>query len=244
MNIFTYWEGKLLDYLRLSLVSLLRLREKVNVYILTPEMWCVVDSVLHPSYKMLRSPAHRADCIRVAALYLYGGWWADADTLWLRDPKHLVMDKDQFLYLQWKSGRVLNGYMYGTRGCPVLGEWLDRINFYLKGGSKSFSWMQLGEECITPIVREYEKHTTLIRNLPLHTFIPIDFCSDPQLFFRRGENLESYLMPDTVAIAFNHDYFVYHYYRLMYRNLKHLVDKGDMLFNQVIRKGLSQLSRG
>src|SRR5688572_26253720 len=80
-NLFIYWEGKTLPYIRLCRKSIIK-NANMFVHVVTPTN---IDSYLsmHPTFKerlfKLRLVAQRSDYIRVALLNKYGGFWIDSD---------------------------------------------------------------------------------------------------------------------------------------------------------------------
>jgi hypothetical protein len=74
----------------------------------------------------LRSPAERANILRLEALWRFGGVYVDTDFECLRSIEPLIEDAELFISLA-KPGRVNNALMGSVAGHPILDEALDRI---------------------------------------------------------------------------------------------------------------------
>jgi inositol phosphorylceramide mannosyltransferase catalytic subunit len=74
----------------------------------------------------LRSPAERANILRLEVLWQFGGVYVDTDFECLRSIEPLIEDASFFISLA-KPGRVNNALMGSVAGHPILDEALDRI---------------------------------------------------------------------------------------------------------------------
>jgi inositol phosphorylceramide mannosyltransferase catalytic subunit len=74
----------------------------------------------------LRTPAERANILRLELLWRFGGVYTDTDFECLRSIEPLIEDAELFISLA-KPGRVNNAMMGSVAGHPLLDEALDEI---------------------------------------------------------------------------------------------------------------------
>jgi hypothetical protein len=74
----------------------------------------------------LRTPAERANILRLELLWRFGGVYTDTDFECLRSIEPLIQDSELFISLA-KPGRVNNALMGSVSGHPLLDEALDAI---------------------------------------------------------------------------------------------------------------------
>ena len=210
MKVFSYWEGPMPEYIKICIQTMERNCDRFTL--LTPE-----NIEQHLSYsplnieacKMLRKPAHRADCYRVAIIHLNGGLWLDCDTVVISGlnsfKKTVSPYRDAFFYSKWNDGRVLNGYFYATKNNNLLGEWLNGINKALskKGNSQ---WTRFGEAILTPLIKSNRFNAVSIDR---RIFLPINVDRIPWVFFE-PVHWSSFVTQGTVAIGLNHSWFCDH----------------------------------
>jgi hypothetical protein len=225
MKIFTYWEnpaGKVTPpYIEACLDSMRRhcAGTDYEFILLTPDnigplgIW----KMLHANYAHLRTPAHRADCVRVAAITKYGGLWVDADFLMIRSPysffsKIASATRGELYYTSWDDGRVLNGYFYAPEGSSVMKEWLARVNTILYRAVHDGAWTTFGEQILTPLVRY--KFPELCRPFHREFFIPINTDKIPNLFYEPYDS-SLFLLPYSVGVNLNHSFFAVNFPSLL-----------------------------
>lgn len=205
MKLFSYWEGPMPEYIGVCIKSM---RDYCPDFtLLTPEN---VESYLRGSpldlekCLKLSTPAHRADCYRVAAIHLYGGTWVDCDTVFVRtieDAEYFFnVYQDNFYYSKWDDGRVLNGYFFANEGNGLLEEWLKGINRSLN--RKDNQWTQFGEKLLTPLIRSNRHYTT---EMSRSIFLPINIDKMPHVFFE-PVHWSSFAQRDTIAVGLNHSW--------------------------------------
>ena len=56
----------------------------VQFHLIGPDDIPALGLQLHEGWRTLKEPAHRADYLRVALLYKYGGFWVDSDLINIR----------------------------------------------------------------------------------------------------------------------------------------------------------------
>jgi inositol phosphorylceramide mannosyltransferase catalytic subunit len=74
----------------------------------------------------LRTPAERADILRLELLWRYGGVYVDADIECLRSLEPVIADAELFIGLA-KPGRVNNALLGSISGHPLLDRALDEL---------------------------------------------------------------------------------------------------------------------
>ena len=206
MNVWTYWHGPCPDWVRACLRSFHRHCVRSTVTVLSRDAALrLTAGVLDPRWADL--PAGTGtDCLRASLLAEHGGWWCDADTAFVRDPYTLkrLTDRGKFLYFPWPTppDRVCAGYCYSPKGHPVARRWLDYVNSALRH-AENVGWGNLGEKCLTPIVRDAPAGTL---EIPARLFMPVDVDADWERYFLPGR-WETAAAPDTVAFGLNHSRF-------------------------------------
>lgn len=207
MNVFTYWEGPQPEYIKVCIETMQLCCE--NFILLTPDNInsYLNDTGLHKNWDKLTNPAHRADCIRVAIINKYGGWWVDCDTIFVQPfGKDTIFNPGKdFLYMKWNDGRCLNGYFYGKAGCKLTSDWLSGINKKLSN-LKSVQWTSFGEKLLTPLLREDNEGSQITKEIDRRTFLPINIDKIPWIFFE-PVHWSSFITPDTVAVGLNNSWY-------------------------------------
>lgn len=212
MNVWTYWEGPQPPYIQLCLSTI---RSKlyrnccyhhVNSYNIGQY---IPEGVLHPNWHSIRELGVKSDCVRAAVLYLYGGLYIDADTIMLKDPTTVIDQSAEASFMVWRNppDRVIAGYLYCKPGSSVAKRWLDNINAKLAEGK--WAWTELGEQCLTPVVRDTP--AGMLQELPLKTFLPIEIDCEVTEFFtpviQRNEWWRR-TTDDTIAFGLNNSWFM------------------------------------
>jgi hypothetical protein len=209
MNIFSYWEGPLPEYIDVCLKSIRKAcgDDFVLVEPETVDVW--LNGHLHRNWKLLGQPALRADAIRAALLAVHGGWWLDADTVLFKHPQEVNETfPGEVLYMTWNRPpkRVLNGYIFMARGCRASLRWLERVNDTLARDPEKIDWTDIGEKAITSDLTDDPN----AREIPRQLFLPIDIDSNVKAFFST-ENPSRFIdHRSTVAFGLNHSWFMYH----------------------------------
>lgn len=181
-------------------------RSNVKVIILTPEN--INDYAgkinLNSNWKRIAWIAQKIDCLRIALLYKYGGMWADADTIFIKDCKHLFEFNESFVGARWPSGRILNGYFIAPKESGFLGRVLEHINKILTEDFRHRydidQGVYLGESALSMI---YEKWNRLARIINRECFLPVNYFSHHNIWYT-NKNIEEFLRPKTVCIGLNH----------------------------------------
>jgi len=244
-NIYTYWEGHKPLYIEKCLNSIISVCSKdFTVTLLTPENIdkFLNDGDLNPNYKLLQSIAHKADCIRIAIMWKYGGIWVDADTVFLKSPLELtqyidnviLIQKKEFFYFTWNDGRILNGYFICTQKSKILESWLLGINNKLITLHKEYEWTEFGEQIIMPLVFFKKELQDLSEEIDRFFFIPINIDKIPHVFFERVK-MEGFLPKGYYSIALNHSFFLDHYRKFVDLETNEELTKGDLLINDIMK---------
>lgn len=208
MNVWTYWQGNMPEYIKICIETMERNCTKFTL--LNPKN--IFDYLRNSSLdidkcRRLNNPAHLADIYRVAVVFNYGGLWLDCDTIMIKslnDFKRIISSYNNgFFYSRWNDGRVLNGYFYATKEHEIMDKWLFGINKTLKKVSTQNNWTQFGEKIITPLVNS-ENYKTI--EISRTIFLPINIDKIPWIFFEpfHWSNLVS---DDTITIGLNNSWF-------------------------------------
>ena len=204
-NVFTYWEtpaGKTIPpFIQYCLRSFLRLGKDINLIMLTPDNLHLYtkDIYMPPGWDRLKDISQKADIIRLAMLYQYGGAWVDADTVILKSFDHLFNEHDINL-LRWKAtGALLNGYIIAKQGSPFVWDVLQALTAILRDDFQEV----YSDGCYIGQSRFYRPAQMFPVNvLPLETFIPIELAFNAECWYKE-DDVKHYLTPDTVAVALN-----------------------------------------
>ena len=140
-NIFLYWEKERPVYLDLCLETIKKHCQKhFKIIILTPENINKFLPNIHPKWKDMPIPAQKADYLRIAILYYYGGFYFDFDTIVLQSIKPWL-EKLQDYELVWAN----NSNFGGQKGSTFLKICLQVLNHKLnKSSNLQFIWAELG----------------------------------------------------------------------------------------------------
>ena len=163
---------------------------------------------LHPNWKRVIDLAEKTDCIRMALLYKYGGFWADADTVIIRSFQNLL-NNDSPSFLRWScTGTLLNGYFMAQAQDPFIKNVLEQINWILEYEFQE-KYCEKGGGCYMGQTRINQAAIYFpYKEIPLSTFIPLEFPPDHGCWYRE-ETIDKYIHPETVAIALNLSQYEY-----------------------------------
>lgn len=176
------------------------------MHIVTPENveGYLIDSGLHPNWRMITNLAEKTDCIRIALINKYGGFWVDSDTLIIKPLQNLLHTDASSVFLRWGcTGTLLNGYFYAEARSPFIKNVLDQINNIL-GDTFKENYASEGGGC--HLGQNRLNHAAGLSlpyaEAPLKTFIPFEFPPDPGCWYRK-DDIANYITNDTVAIGLN-----------------------------------------
>jgi mannosyltransferase OCH1-like enzyme len=205
-KVFTYWEGPQPGYIQHCLSTFKRLG--VEFVILNPKNTdeYIRPTGLHANWKRLSNIAQKADCLRVALMKHYGGMWIDADTVLLKNAKHLFKERGECMMCQWDSdGALSNGYLMAQPNSKFFTEVLKIINDKLENDFRplynDYSGCDMGE-AIYERVRKQIPPTIMSRTI----FLPIEFRGHPNIW-NENTPIGKYLQPDTVGIGLNNSQY-------------------------------------
>ena len=211
LHVWTYWQGPRPAYIDVCLKSMADVCNisGVEFHLVTPGNLHNFIGVgdLHPNYKKLRLPNMASNCVRVALLAKYGGWWWDADTVGLKSPLEVnrANPDAEMLYMTWTKPprRILNGYIYARPESLIVRKWLEQINYKVEHDfEKANTWLELGEKLLTPLLNDRPGCVEIERRL----FLPVDIDAHVPRFFK-VINFKKYLSEDTVCYGLNHSWF-------------------------------------
>lgn len=204
MRVFSYWEGNKPEYIKICIETMKRFCKEFTL--ITPDNVgaLLYGSGLNHEYKNLNKPAHRADCIRVAAVNHLGGLWIDCDTVFIRDISSFedTVCGKKFAYTRWNDGRCINGCFYGEKGNSVTEEWLSVINKSIRPGP---DWTALGEKILTPIMNS-KRHDSVSFQFDRRIFIPLNMDKIPWAYFE-PIHWSSFITEETVAFTLNNSWY-------------------------------------
>ena len=221
MNIWTYWEGPIQQYIQECLDSIGRVCSDCDVHILTPETIgeFIPGDLLHPRWRSL-GVVMRSDCIRAAVTAIHGGLWIDADTLMLTSPRPLLephVDVD-FAFVQWNesSVRICAAFFYAKKGSYLTTSWVKKINDVL-ARKKELHWLDVSQNVLVPLVQGSKARQVQI---PLPLVMPVELPTERldggiERFFKVGDPKD--LIPArSVAVMFAHSWICYNHPEFAY----------------------------
>jgi hypothetical protein len=138
--------------------------QSMEVRVIGPEDIGDLDLDLHPNWRRLRHPAHRADYLRAALVYRHGGFWVDSDIIAFRsfEPLRGLLAEHDFVAWEYRSGtdgtqmtwRTPVGAFGARPRSPLLGAWLEGLHGALGGPevADEKAWHALGRATMNPIL--------------------------------------------------------------------------------------------
>jgi hypothetical protein len=201
-TIWTYWEtlpGKTKPaHIELSHEALKRnCGADIDVRVLGPDDIRELDLDLHPRWRELEHPAHRADYLRTVLIHRFGGFWVDSDVITLRSfgPAASLLEAYDFVAWEYRSGtngqdvtyRVPIGCFGAKAGSLLLTRWLEAIHRALENVREP-SWHALGRELMNPLLKDLvtSKQLTYYAIHAENTIAPIK-CKQRNQFFEAGD---------------------------------------------------------
>jgi len=209
--LWTYWEGEKPEYIDLCLRSFyIHNSAWFTIKILTEKE---IDNslMLNGDFKNLPI-SQKVDCLRIALLYQYGGMWVDADTLIIKPliDVYRELENNDFLGIQWDTGKVSNGYIAMKKQSKLGKELLKITNKKIKNVNENnlelirgYPWVYFGEDTFKNILPKYK-----CKYLSRKVFVPVNFpfAENCDMFFEKG-NIQGYIENNTKAIALNYSCF-------------------------------------
>jgi len=232
--LWTYWESQLghKNYPFIEYCLSTFKRSGCEVVVLRPENVCAyLDGLLNINWFKINNIAEKVDCIRIALLYKYGGFWCDADTVILKLFDNLIKMSGS-VFMRWKgTNTLLNGYFFSEPGSLFLKHVLNQINDILQNDPRD-NYVGLGGGChlgqhrINMAANDGMPYS----EIPLSTFIPYEFPGDQQCW-HRDDNIIKYITPETVAVGLNLSQYNYNF------RLKSMAEhrESQTLFGSIIR---------
>ncbi|WP_375281425.1 glycosyltransferase family 32 protein [Pseudooctadecabacter sp.] len=112
------------------------------------------------AYDDIWIPACRSDIVRMAALYAYGGWYIDADTLPVGDLRPLTGDKPVIVFRDnrrrlIKRGDVMNGFLYMPPKSPLAKAMMEGTARNLRDKTDVYQVMEFaGPYMLARLIKE------------------------------------------------------------------------------------------
>ena len=107
------------------------------------------------AYRQASHAAQKADILRLALLYEYGGVYADADDVCLKPLAHLIPEKAKLLFYQEEYATVGNNFIAAQPRHPVLKQALDYAVAALLAGDKDSIWLSTGPAMLSRALALY-----------------------------------------------------------------------------------------
>ncbi len=239
MNVWTYWAGPRpwwIDRCLKRMEVVCGRSRKSEFVLLTPE--CVKVFIEGPFNDRWRTlpPGVGTDALRAYLLAKHGGLWLDADTVLLKNPASLLdhYDHRQFLYSVWtkEPWRVVAGYVYSCGRNPVAELWLAWVEAALRH-AEGIGWGDIGERMVGPAIKMCPGSTTSWQ-VPLRTFVPLDFDADPGALFSE-DHYNQYVGRDVIGFGLNHSWMMAHRADLL---TEEAVASGNLLVQRLLRECL------
>lgn len=240
-HVWTYWEGDRPRYIDVCLQSIERASKHCEFNLVTPSnVWNFVprDAIdISLVYDKLKTPAHRADCIRAALLAVHGGLYVDADTVCIRSLE-TVANMLGTVYMVWPTPprRIPNGYIVANGPSGFAGKWLDEVNRRLHSFTE-WTWSEFGEQIITPLIDCYYPESS--REMHISTFMPIDVDSNVGAYFKEGHPAD-FISSNTVAFGLNNSYMMHHHHNEMTMSISRM-SRSNLLIHKLLVYAYGQL---
>ena len=176
-RIFTFWEPhqKIPGYLRLCIKTWKKVLPEYEIIILDYNniKYYIEEPILSNILCKKMSLQIQSDAIRVAILKTFGGLWLDLDTILLNKQFLFGFNNyDLVMFGSQKEKQQHIGFIYSTKNCSIMNDWLEGITRNVKiykkflnnnrnindSGLKNFfrkkySWNYLGNGIIDLILK-------------------------------------------------------------------------------------------
>lgn len=234
--LFLYWENRVGSskppYLELCFETIQKHASPVFNVVLLNEI-SVVQFLPHLPYDKLNKLHHlaqKADCIRVAAVLEYGGWWLDSDTIMLKTPFHWVDLLKEYDFV-WGTDQC-----FGARkGSVFLKHVMQNITNKLKEPRLNYDWTELGRDgCIEPVFSQYKE------KINIFNLNEKDFWTTPPIPHYLDVGDQAFTSERSIDSCFNPEQIVVRLHNQMYssefkKRTKEDILKGKSLIGSFIR---------
>ena len=130
-------------------------------------------SVVEDKFDLCPSYPGKADILRYQLLYMYGGFFVDADSECIRLLDDDLLDCQAFCCWEneyVRTGLMSNGYLASEEGNPFFKILLDKIATLDMNYPPLHTWWHTGPRLLTETVKEYKYNGMYV--YPSHYFIP------------------------------------------------------------------------
>lgn len=232
--IFTFWEGKMPDYIKLCLETW-----KVDYVILNyKNLHEYTDLKIDDNLKRLTLP-QQADCVRVHVLRDNGGYWLDADTIMLTD-KLLT---ENMIGNPIKRTNTI-GYLHTEPHSQMFNEWAEYQERVVSEFTDSlhsefkWSWDMVGNAFTDKYVKEHPEITIAdVTPCWAETYMMPDPYSRYEkyrkFYFTRSFNLSDLKPTDMLML---HNSWTPDYYKRLSKNS--ILDR-DCTLSNILREVLA-----
>lgn len=154
-----------------------------------------ISDFIHPPQLPKLKIAHKADIYRAVLLYTYGGIWADADMIWIKN-MDCLFPLDQLATIFTTNGSPNSPTRIECIGSqkenPMMLEWYEGQMARLgKGGL--IRWTDLGSKILSPIVRKYQEQCKI---LPVRLICPVEWNK------WRVKDYTQFITEETMAVTY------------------------------------------
>ena len=231
-NVWVYWQGDKLPYIELCIETIRRHSSNLNFVLLNDQK--VANYLELPLGYSKLSVVHRADYIRVALLYKYGGIWLDADTIVLKPLVKYVKFLDKYKFLGF--GKELSPQTAVIAGRPdsaILSLWFRYIVEFITY-NLSISWGDLGPIALENVLTHKLDDVYEYYNVSPAYCVPVS-CKAWKDFFSTRKEVKGAVLEQT-GIVMLYNKFMKH---KMKRYDREYLMESDMFISKLFRKALS-----
>lgn len=140
--------------------------------------------------------AHKADVYRALLLHTYGGIWADADMIWIKN-MDCIFPLDQLATIFTNGGSPHSPTRIecigSQKGNPMMWEWHEAQMRVLEEKKGKIRWTDIGSSCLSPIVAKYKDQCKI---LPIRLLCPVEWNK------WRTKDYMKFVTEETMAITY------------------------------------------
>ena len=234
--VWLYWEDKpnksKPDYLKLCMETIKKKLNNYQVIVLNPNNLDKYLKNVNPNVHKIKELAHKADYLRMLATYQHGGFWFDADTIFL-DNIDDWNDKLKKYDLVWFG---MNAYGVNKNNSFIKNV-LDKIEIKINKSS-NFSWREIGQDIIDPELEKYKKiYSDKFYKLPQSEVWFMSFRVDNEKtgFISKNQKIFDEKFKKTHKIVMLHNKLYPEKFKKMSRNE---ILNDNMIISKLFRKSL------
>lgn len=193
-KLFTYWEGKKSDYIKLceKIISK-NICEDIELHLVTDKSIheYISENEFPSNFKNINCLAHRADYIRCCLVYKYGGIWLDSDQILqsnLSDVLELLKTYDYVTY-EWEKNQPSISFFASNKNNIFLKKWKDEMDNLIMLKTQ-FSWTELSYDLMYPLLNNLLNSNSLkyYAYYATTSFAPLEW-HQYEIFLKTNENV-------------------------------------------------------